>query len=52
MNTITIIGGIVFLLILVAAVIRSRRANPEQNSGEIHPVNYKKPKIERVEKTK
>lgn len=49
LNTITIIIIVAFLL--VAAILRSRRANQEQRLQEMHPSNYRKPKTERVEKS-
>jgi len=44
------IAIVLFLVILFVAVRKSRRANPEQSSTEMHPDNFKKPTIERVEK--
>jgi len=40
---------VLFLVLLLAAVLKTRRANPEQSSTEMHPDNFSKPKIERVE---
>ena len=52
MNLIFIIGMALFIIIIVFAVFKSRSANPEQSSSEMHPGNFKKPKIEKVEEKK
>ena len=52
MNTLILSVVIFFVIILCIAVIKSRRANPEQSATEMHPDNFKKPKVEKVKKPK
>jgi hypothetical protein len=52
MNFVVIFAILLFVVILYIAVIKIRRANPEQSATEMHPDNFQKPKIERVEKEK
>lgn len=49
MNSIIIGFTFFFVLVLIFAVIKSRRANPEQSATEMHPDNFKKPRIEMTE---
>ena len=49
MNWLPVVLIVSFVAVLFAAVFKSRRANPEQSSTEMHPDNFKKPTIERVE---
>lgn len=49
MNLPAIFLIVIFVAVLFAAIRKSRRANPEQSSTEMHPDNFKKPPIERVE---
>jgi hypothetical protein len=50
MNNIVIIAIILFVIFLFIAVIRVRRANPKQSATDMHPSNFEKSRIERVEK--
>jgi len=51
MNIAVISGIVLFVIILFAAVIKSRRANPEESTTQMHPDNFKKPVIEKAEYT-
>jgi flagellar basal body-associated protein FliL len=39
-----------FIILLAIAIVRARRMNKEQSRLDMHPSNFKKPKIENVQK--
>ena len=48
---VTVIIITCFILLLVIAIVRARRMNKEQSRLDMHPSNFKKPKIENVQKS-